>query len=38
VRLLAPLAWLMGLRPVRTVLSKLYRGSVHRRLTQSGRL
>ena len=38
VALLRPLAWLIGLRAIRPMLSKIYRWQVDRRLRRSGRL
>ena len=38
VPILKPLAWLMGLKLVRPLLSKLYRKAVYRRLKCEGRL
>ncbi|MBE7213666.1 DUF393 domain-containing protein [Shewanella benthica] len=38
VPILKPLAWLMGLKLVRPLLSKLYRKAVYRRLRCEGRL
>ena len=38
VRLLRPLAWLIGLPVIRQILGKLYHRQVNRRLRRSGRL
>ena len=38
VPLLRPLAWLIGLRLIRPMISKVYHRLVHRRLRRSGRL